>query len=117
METLNDPRYKFVDTPEEAQICWLLSLDRNTLKSKAQGKYLNEFHSDEVLLVKDLMISLMHSTYKCFRKEEQVAIPESYLTMAHLPAFVGRYKELEKSDLWSTWSISGPIPNVAPSLT
>ena len=53
--------------------------------------------SDEVLLIKDLFISLMHTTYKCFAKEgaqeEANAIPESFLSFQQLPAFVGRFDE------------------------
>ena len=65
-----------------AEVFWLIGLQRNQFKDSAidLGGYLNEMPSDEVLLLKDLFIPLMHSTYSCFNKtnNQDIAIPESY---------------------------------------
>ena len=68
------------------------------------GGYLNEIPNDEVLLIKDLLVSLVHSSYSCFGDGQGNGpagggrvIPESYLAQTQLPAFVGRYHERDKA--------------------
>ena len=112
MSTLTDPRFQLVNDIAEAKICWLIGLDRNTHKQTAidQLSYVNDMPSDEVLLVKDLFVPLIHNSYRCFSKDEAdessikgKIIPESYMVQQHLPAFLGRYLELDdqhKKDSW-----------------
>jgi len=53
LSTLTDARFQIVENSDEAQIFWLLGPQRNTHKLKAAEKngFLNEFPSDDVLLV------------------------------------------------------------------
>ena len=72
MASLTDGRFALVDDPEAAQIFWLIGANRNIYKAKANEKngYLNEFPNDDVLLLKDMFVPLLHSTYKCFEKKK-----------------------------------------------
>ena len=71
LSTLTDARFQIASEPDDAAIFWLVGPGRNEYKAKALEKqgYLNEFPGDETLLVKDLFIPLLHSSYKCFSKE------------------------------------------------
>ena len=65
---------------------------------------------DEALLVKDLFIPLLHSSYKCFNKEADQSdstniLPESYMANTQLPAFVGRHYERDDAMLDNTWAV------------
>lgn len=114
MSTLTDSRFEFVSTPEEADVCWALGLFRQTQIKQAKEKgsvYINQFPDDDLLLITDLLASLMHSTYSCFSKEKKIldnynVLPESYFVNTQLPAFMGRYKELESEDLPSVWKVT-----------
>jgi hypothetical protein len=64
--------------------------------------------------VKDLLVSLIHSTYKCFNSNTDHSdesrygkiIPETYFVQTQLPAFIGRHQELEANDLPPVWAVS-----------
>ncbi len=113
LTTLKDARFEITENIEEADICWLIGPSRNIYKPKAieKGAYLNEVPCDETLLIKDLFIPLIHSSYKCFKTEAKnvVAddgsryIPESYMVMSQLPAFMGRFFERENDFYDNTW--------------
>ena len=85
---------------------------------------MNEIPSDEALLIKDLFIPLLHSSYKCFKGEQQadavesenqLLTEESYMANTQLPAFIGRFYERENSMLDNTWAvIGGQLPQGAP---
>jgi len=79
MSRLTDARFKIVDEPSSASIFWLIGINRSQLKVQAQENngYLNEFASDEVLLVKDLLVSLIYSTYKCFKQPKVADFDEA----------------------------------------
>jgi len=64
----------------------------------------------------------MHSTYKCFSSSEDDSkkvllpsdidskklgrvVPETYFARTQLPAFIGRFKELEENDLAPVFSV------------
>jgi len=72
MTSLTDARFEIVSDPEQGQIFWLIGHDRSSNKAKAVEKngYLNEFPCDEVLLLKDMFVPLLHSTYKCFVEQK-----------------------------------------------
>jgi len=61
-------------------------------------------------------VSLVHSTYKCDSEEDKL-IPESYLVNTQLPAFMGRYKEIDGGDLPPVWSISNQSVLQAPKVS
>ena len=65
LKTLTDSRFEVVGDYNQADVCWALGLDRsNIIKSvKENGLYINQFPDDEVLLFKDLLVALIHSTY------------------------------------------------------
>jgi hypothetical protein len=46
----------------------------------------------------------VHSTYNSFKKSNDV-IPESYFVRTQLPAFMGRFKEIESEDMPAAWSV------------
>lgn len=97
-----------MDQPGEADVCWAVEVDRSALikAAKEKGIFINQFPEDDVLLTKDLLVSLMHSTYRCFSKNASDVLPESYFVNTQLPAFMGRYKELEADDLASVWKVA-----------
>ena len=115
LASLKDARFELTENIEEAQICWLIGPQRNIYKPKAIEKaaFLNEFPCDETLLVKDLFIPLMHSSYKCFKQnsaeESDNALPilESYMVNTQLPAFMGRYYENDNDFLDNSWQVIG----------
>ena len=81
--------------------------------------------NDEVLLVKNLFVALMHSSYNCFEPKPSSTseinmgeiVPESYLFQTQLPAFIGRHNELEEKKQDTTWQIVGGfVPQSAPLL-
>ena len=94
---------------------------------KATG-FINNFPEDDVLLVGDLLVSLMHSSYPCFDKaitgpsDDLVngkVLPETYFISTQLPAFVGKFLELEGDDLQPIWAVyNGTAPNaLMPSIS
>ena len=77
--------------------------------------------------MKSLFIPLLHSSFKCFKEEQQqIAVEElenqllteeTYMANTQLPAFIGRFYERENSMLDNTWAvIGGYIPQGAPVL-
>ena len=55
------------------------------------------------------LVSCIGNTYPHetqLKSEEDPIIPESYFMDLDLPAFIGRFKELEYEDLSSVWSVS-----------
>lgn len=125
LSTLTDARFELVSDPDQAQIFWLIGANRNIYKGKANEKsgYLNEFPNDDVLLLKDMFLPLVHSTYKSFEAKEdkdasadvETLIPETFMVNSQLPAFVGRFLEREEALLDNTWSVvGGQIPQCAP---
>ena len=129
LSTLTDARFQIVEDADSASIFWLVGPGRNQYKANAVLKdgYLNEFPNDDTLLVKDLFIPLLHSSYKCFSKEASEdsqparVIQEAYMANTQLPAFAGRFYEREALLEDNTWAvIAGQIPQgapVIPSLT
>jgi len=68
------------------------------------------------LLTKELLIPLLQSSYKSFKKETTEPVDsdevsnltdESYMVNSQLPAFLGRFYELENSQRDNTWAIIG----------
>ena len=100
MSSLKDARFQIVEDPEAAQIFWLIGANRASYRPKAIEKnaYLNEIPSDEALLVNDLFVPLMHSTFNCFSQacqDLESPLPETFWASKHLPAFIGRFYERE----------------------
>lgn len=74
-------------------------------------KIVNDFPSDEVLLVRELLVSLVHSSYQ----ERTLNIPESYLIRSELPAFVGRYNERTTQCKDNTWLVKSTTKGFGPN--
>ena len=68
---------------------------------------------DEALLVKDLFVPLLHSSYKCFTKDSEKnddtvdLSAETFMANTQLPAFVGRFYERLDNMLDNTWAVFG----------
>ena len=104
LQTLNDERFQITENASEARIFWLIGAQRGTYKLQVEAAegFLNEFPNDDVLLQKDLLVPLIHSSYKSFEKssdqsENPALIPESYMANTQLPAFAGRWYELSEA--------------------
>jgi hypothetical protein len=109
MSSLTDSRFELVSDHQEADVCWALGLNRSQLVSEVKDKecFVNNFPNDDVLLIKELLVALVHSTYKSLGfSSYQDIVPESYLVASQLPAFVGRFKELGGDDLAPVWQIT-----------
>lgn len=107
-KTLTDPRFEFTDSPDEADVCWAMGLARSELIKKAQekGSFINQFPEDDVMLIQDNLVALVHSTYSSFAKgKSSDVIPESFFVRTQLPAFMGRFKEIESDDFPAIWSV------------
>lgn len=62
-------------------MCWAVGLNRASLIKEAQekGHFINQFPEDDVLLVQDNLVALIHSTYSSFAKNQNSEIiPESF---------------------------------------
>ncbi len=121
LATLTDPRFAIETDITKAQIFWLVGPNRNHYKAKAieLNGHLNEFPCDEVLLVSDLFLPLLHQSYKCFAKtstdENPILCNESYLAKSQLPAFYGRFMEREAALEDNVWAVfNGQLPCQAP---
>ena len=117
LATLTDPRFELTEF-EGADVHWLLSIQRGELLKHATG-FINQFPEDDVLLRNDLLVSLVHSTYKCFKTSSDHSdesffgkvIPESYFVSTQLPAIMGRHLELESQDFPPLWQVvRGDLP-------
>ena len=84
MTSLTDARFQIVSDPDQGQIFWLIGANRRTYKAKSIEKdgYLNEFPCDEVLLLKDLFVPLLNSTYRCFELKDADANDEQEIFIA-----------------------------------
>ena len=130
MTSLSDARFQIVSDPDQGQIFWLIGANRSVYKAKSVEKdgYLNEFPCDEALLLRDMFVPLLHSTYKCFKQkdaqggeEQEMLISETFMVNTQLPAFIGRYYQRESQQMDNTWSILGgqlpPCVPVIPCIT
>lgn len=100
LENLNDPsRFQFVENPAEALIFWS-SLDyyeivRSQVKDIVDENkfYLNQFHYEAAFVNKQHLANLIRLTLS---PKDREIIQETFVINESLPAFVGRYQELQK---------------------
>jgi tubulin--tyrosine ligase-like protein 12 len=102
-----------IDDPNQAEIIWSTLDYYNLLKQQItvdQSKqYINQFEFEAALVMKNHLANLIRFTLK-----DQSIIQETFILNDFLPAFVGRYKEVQKKADDNTWILK-PV-NMARSM-